>query len=669
MHGAALEPRPTACSDRAPPPRAPLPRSVHLARPWLLALLGLCHLAWSATAVVPGYLSIDEGTYHFMVRSLADGHGFTIWNGFEDMPSSELVAGTFSVEEGRLIAVPPELFTVLALPFYVVLGYRGLFLLNALAFLATIALTWDLARRLTHARIALTAALVLGLATFSWDYSQAAWPHAVATMFVAGAAWASVRAFLAATAAEAARWALAAGLIAGLAPGIRLDAAFAWPAVFLPFLFHRPPRWREAALAVAGLIPGLTFLTLVNRHKFGVWTPFTYGREGTGANTGLLPYLPLVAAGAVLLVVLWLASRPRGVEVLRRRPLVPAAAVALGVILILLLPPLRDAAWRFAEGAWQLVVDLRVRDPAIREPALARTATGGMVYIGALKKSLLQSCPYLVILVLPLAAALRGRRRIAVLLLLPVPVAYLAAFSYFAWHGGLSLNLRYLVPILPFTSILAALALDELFAGLGRGARWAAIAAVAVVAAAGAALLAAGVFEAPPQQQEPVILDVPLALAAAAFLAGGGIAALGERSGRFLRATAAAVSIAGMAWAALATLAYDAPRARRVRAFHLEMARQVAPHVTADSILFASYPDPYFALIEIDRLRLAVPGRDGFADFRRLTDFHLAAGRPVYASLRPEIWRSLAREGVLEGLAAEPLRADGLVVQLRQAPR
>lgn len=647
-----------------------MPRPVHFARPWLLvALLGLCHLAWSATAVVPGYLSIDEGTYHYMVKSLADGHGFTIWNGFEELPSAELVAGTFSVEEGRLVAVPPELFTVMALPFYVLLGYRGLFLLNALAFLATIALTWDLARRLASARVAVTAALVLGLATYSWDYSQAAWPHAVATLFVVAAAWASVRAFLATNAAEAGRWALTAGLIAGLAPGIRLDAAFAWPAVFLPFLFDRPPRWREAALALAGLIPGLTLLTLINRHKFGAWTPFTYGREGTGANTGLLPYLPIVAAGAALLAALWLASRPRGAEALRRRPLVTAGAVALGLALILLLPPLRDAAWRLAHGAWQLVVDLRVRDPGIREPALARTATGGMVYVGSLKKSLLQSCPYLPILVLPLAAALRGRRRVAVLLLLPVPAAFLAAFSYFAWHGGLSLNLRYLVPILPFTSILAALALDELFAGPGRGARWAAIAPIAVVAAAGAALVAAGVFEAPPQQQEPAVLDAPLALAVAALLAGGAIAAVGGRSGRLLRGAAGAVTIAGMAWAAVATFAYDAPRARQVRSFNLAVARQVAPHVTADSILFASYPDPYFALIEIDRLRLAITGRDGFADFRRLTDFHLAEGRPVYASLRPDTWRSLAQEGLLDGLAGEPLRPDGLVVRLRHAPR
>lgn len=341
----------------------------------------------------------------------------------------------------------------------------------------------------------------------------------------------------------------------------------------------------------------------------------------------------------------------------------------MGLALVLLLPPLRDAAWRFAHGAWQLVVDLRVRDPAILEPALSRTAAGGMVYVGALKKSLLQSCPYLAILVLPLVTALRGRRRVAVLLLLPVPVAFLAAFSFFAWHGGLSLNLRYLVPILPFTSILAALALDELFAGLGRGARWASIAAVALVAAAGAALVAAGAFEAPPPQQEPAILDVPLALAAAALLAGGAVAVLGARCGRLLRGAAAAVTVAGMAWAGLATFAYDAPRARRVRAFNLAVAGQVAPHVAADSILFASYPDPYFALIEIDRLRLAVPGRDGFADFRRLTDFHLAAGRPVYASLRPDVWRRLAQDGLLDGLAAEPLRADGLVVRLRQAPR
>ena len=29
----------------------------------------------------PGYLSVDEGTYHLMAKNLADGYGFEIWNG------------------------------------------------------------------------------------------------------------------------------------------------------------------------------------------------------------------------------------------------------------------------------------------------------------------------------------------------------------------------------------------------------------------------------------------------------------------------------------------------------------------------------------------------------------------------------------------------------------
>lgn len=645
-----------------------LPTAATLRRGLLAAVVGL-HLLLSLFAVAPGHLSVDEGTYHFMVRSWDRGRGLEIWNGYGERPSPELVAATFHVEGDRLVAVPPELYPLLALPFYRLAGFRGLFALNALAFLALLALTFDLARRLTGDReLAVDACLLLALGTFLWDYSHAAWPHATSALFVAAAFVAAVRALDAEPGWRRPGWAFAAGLVAGLAPGMRLDAAFALPAVLLPFLFLRPPRWGSALAALAGTAPGLLLLSTVNAAKFGLWTPFTYGREGGGANTGVTPYLPLVAAGLAFLAVAWAASRrPVAERLLRRRGRVAVVLVLLAGS-ALAVPAVRELAVRLASGAAQLLVDLRLRDPAITEPALERTARGALVYVGGLKKSLLQSCPYLAALVVPAVAAWRRPAvRRPVLLLSLVPVLFIAPYSLFAWHGGMSLNLRYFVPALPFLAVLATLAGRRL-ATAATGRAW------RVAAAAGGVLLACLFLflvlpadRLPPARLEPLLLDLPLALAAALLLFAAAALALGERATGLLRGAAAATFVLAVVHAALATFAYDAPWSHRLRAYNLERSRLALPVVAEDCLFFAVYPDPYFGLLEVDRLRLAVAGRDGFADFRPLADHHLAAGRPVFASFPVDYWRFLAGRGDLEGLRVDPLLPDGFVARVRPA--
>ena len=93
----------------------------------------------------------------------------------------------------------------------------------------------------------------------------------------------------------------------------------------------------------------------------------------------------------------------------------------------------------------------------------------GKSQLNSFKKSLLQSCSYLPIVVLPLFQAIKGvpsRPGVAgAALLYLLPLSYCGVFSFFAWHGGLCLNLRYLLPILPFTSILTAWAWRELRKG------------------------------------------------------------------------------------------------------------------------------------------------------------------------------------------------------------
>jgi hypothetical protein len=121
-----------------------------------------------------------------------------------------------------------------------------------------------------------------------------------------------------------------------------------------------------------------------------------------------------------------------------------------------MIPDIKTMIWKTLNGTYQLIFDFRIRDLDIKEGGLTRSMGGGMVYLGGLKKSLLQSCPYLVILVIPILRIIKcDKDSRSLILLFLIPLAYIGFYSYSGgWHGGMSLNLRYFVPILPFFSIL-----------------------------------------------------------------------------------------------------------------------------------------------------------------------------------------------------------------------
>ncbi len=635
----------------------------------VLLVLAIGHLLASIFAVVPGYLSIDEATYHLMAKYQSETGGLEVWNGYRERPSPELISASIAAHGPRLVGRPPVLHTALAVPFYRLAGYRGLFALNALAFAAAAGLLVVLARRLFgDLDLALDAVLVMALATFAWEYSQAAWTHATGMLFTLGAFTAAVFALLEHRPRRAAALAFAAGGIAGLGVGIRLDCVFLLATILLLFLFRSPWQPGRALAVLAGAVPGLALLAAVNRQRFGTWSPMSMGK-----NVGLgeiARYLPLLALGAAALAVLWgLTRRPVRLW-LRRRRAVPWVAAAL-VLVSLAVPASRRVLAREARGAYTLGVDLRALDLERREPAMLRSDNRAVVYIGGVKKALLQSCPYLVLLLVP--AMRLGRRRAAagaeaderearrLAILFAVPLVYFAFYAQFSWHGGLSLNLRYLTTILPYTSILVAWALRQ---PLASPMRWR-----ECLTGAGAALVlfftAGAVLDGIPGD-EILVLTLPMALAGALLIAllaavRGGGRDRGATRARSRRAVAA-LAAAGMTWAGLTAFAYDLPLARLTRRFHLETGERAMEMVVADSLFFADFVDPFFLLIEHDRVRIARPGLDRYEDMPRLAAHHLEAGRKVYGAFDPRIWEILAG-GPLTGFSIRPLwRTEAFVL-------
>ncbi len=635
----------------------------------LLVLLCLFTLVTPFIFEGRGIFVTDEGTYALMARSFADSFSLTVWNGYEQFPSPELVLTQTKVYEGRLVPQYPYLFAVLSYPVYWLAGFPGLIFLNAIAFVATVGLCFLIARKLFQdANLALNACLILILATYAWEYSQAAWPHALSMLFVAASVYFAAAALVQEDARKAALLGLAGGIVAGFGVGIRLDVVFVLPALVVPFIFMRP--WRPwCALAVClGTVPGLAVLTATNYAKFGVISPFAYAPNISGGLAHPRTYLPVVILGLTFLVVAWIISRPRKAGHSRTNPwIVAGGIVALGGLLSLS-PVYWSMVTRTAEGTYQLLVDLSVRGLDFRAGGLSRGPGGGLVYIDSVKKALLQSCPYLVILVVPVAMLFRGGKRgLALGALLLTPAAFVAPYAFFNWDGGLSLNLRYFAPILTFTSILAAFGwrevtrnLQDSWLGAGVISAGVTIALYAMFAIIGPTLLWEPLTIA---QQEFVYLTLPLAFAVCALAL---VLAHFIKPGAILRNALPAVLVIGFVWSGLVAFTYDYQRANWYRMDQGTVSQTLARAIETDSLVFVAGRHYFSALPKDRRVAVAVPSRDDFEDFHSLAEFYLDRNRPVYVWITEPMEEKIRELQLFDSYAVVPVRehASGRLVRL-----
>ena len=622
----------------------------------LVVVLCLFTIGFSLTGAVPGHLSVDEIVYHLMVRSLSVSGSFEILNGYQDFQSAAFVLPVTVVRGTQLVSQYPPIHTLIALPFYDLAGYRGLILLNAVAFCGVVWMCYLTAQRFFADRsLSLTACLVLILATYSWDYAEAAWPHALACLFVTASAYFALCAFQAQERRYALAWAVGAGLIAGIGVGVRIDVIFVLPALIIPLLLAVPSRPWPAVATVLATLPGLTLLALMNHLKFGSANPFSYGRAA-GSGISLTAYIPVVAIGIAATVLLWLSTRPRRPRYLPTGRWLLVIAVGATVAVLALVPEVRAAAARLANGFYQLVVDLRIRDLNIAEGGLSRGPGGGMVYIGGLKKSLLQSCPYLVALAIPIYAIYKTKSlTLPLVMLFLVPAIYIGAYAYFAWHGGLGLNLRYFLPALPFTSILTAFALRDLMRRAEGGRLGFRLGTALSVLLVGGLFAAAPLLVLPIARAETVVLTAPLVLAGVLFALIVGALLVRSQARIMVAHSALAGVIVSLAWAGMIAFTYDVPRSYAIRSFGVQVSGRVAPMIAPRSLLVVEHISQFTGLIERGDVRIAEPLRDDFSSFRPLIDAHFKAGYPVYGWFSAKVWRDMAARGLLRSIMVTPV--------------
>ncbi len=644
-------------------------QTVSRPRPWLggtassrikvvsIVAILLAQLVCAMTMAVPGYLSIDDALYHWMTKSFHERAAFDLWNGYGEIASPELRHPYFVPRDGKLYPPHPYLFPILAAPFYHVAGYWGLFLINTLAYLGVAALCYATARLFFASKdFALDAVLVLTGATFLWEYTQAAWPHATGVLLVTAAFYAAARGWLGPAGKPAIALGACAGLIAGFAAGVRYDTFLVVPALVLPFLFARPWRLLEAIAVGIGLVPGLAILAWTNWLKFGTFRPFTYG-QGTFE---IIPPGASLYVFAAALGFAWLLSRGRVAEWSRNHVRLIASLLILAALGVgASCPDVIDTVGRVLRNSAVALVDIRLLDPLAKVLPGERTAGGAVIYSGAHKKALLQSLPYLTVLIVPLIAVFRqGQDAARIFVLFIAPATAIGYFS-FAFQmqeagGGVCLNQRYLLICLPFFAILTAYGLREVACGKSNALGPVAALVGALCTVAVFVVLTRFVFTTVRGLEFP-LLTVPLLLASLVLLC---VAARQIRvpAPPWLRRITCAALVIALTWAASVATLYDYPQHRRFRATNARVGQRVFNVVPNHSVFFAgrNFFTPSVVLIEKGDVRIAPTAYDRWRDFPRLLNYHLQKGRRAVAAFSNHRW-ALLKNGPLADKQVIPL--------------
>ncbi len=434
----------------------------------VFAILG-AFLLLGAFLAPPAPFIVDGGVYLDMARAMAGGGALHIAGngGMEGAPA--LTKYLTVARDGLVYPQYPSGYAFVAAPFYKLFGVKGLMAMNAIATLACVWLTHRIALKLyPDQRVALYAALVFLFATFMSNYALAIWPHALslslwlATVFCAvkGNATGQAGGRPGERAGGRFIWFALAGLAAGAGLNIRVDTILAAIAVlFWLRLFARPSDRLAAPCLLAGLMPGLLIAAYFNFLKFGVFSPFSYGATQGAAHLG--SYLPVLAGGGAALAAICVVNIPAMLTAAHNRAGAGVAAGAIAItglmVLIFAGEPLAKALY----GVYVLVFNLQAHD-AYYQAGVELNEFGQLMFWDFPKRALVQSLPFLPLLLVPVYDFFRGRNLTAVSLCLLAIAAPISFYALNQWHGGGSYNMRYFIPALPFIAILSAVAITRL---------------------------------------------------------------------------------------------------------------------------------------------------------------------------------------------------------------
>jgi hypothetical protein len=523
--------------------------------------------------------------------------------------------------------------------------------------------------------LAVNACLIFLFATFSWEYGQSAWPHAVAIFLIVLSAYLASVAYRSPRVRDSLAAALAAGLVVGFGVGVRLDTVLVLPAIIVPFLFACPWRPREAIAIGAGTVPALGVLAFTNDLKFGVFSPVSYG-AASDPKLVLESYLPIVVLSLGVLLAAWLMTRQAVRDLPNRRHVAITGIVVLLAAILFGTLDYWNHVTRLASGAYKLLVDLGIGETEIVPEGAVRGPGGALIVNGGMSKAFLQSCPYLAALVIPAGALIRGvQDRGPLVMLFLIPGAFIVFYAYFYWYGVEWWNLRYFLPVLPFTSILCAYSWRELNRGLSRRWHLPQLVGVGSTAIVFSVLMVLGYKTAEGVEslvvQEIMFRAIPLILFAVGLGCFLVVAISREGAWSRLRGTSAILLVGSLVWSGMTAFENDYLRTFLLRAKRADMNVRLARVVEPDSIIFTSTQNSFYRLVIDQRVRIAVPWFDDFRDFQALRKFHAARGHATYVWLNEGMEDAIKEHRLFENLETVPvldLPGRGSLVQVIETP-
>jgi hypothetical protein len=286
------------------------------------------------------------------------------------------------------------------------------------------------------------------------------------------------------------------------------------------------------------------------------------------------------------------------------------------------------------------------------------TSTGALLVLSAVKKALLQSAPWLLVVMVALVVAWSrrappgpARRLLRAVAVVVAGVLLLFALSGTRRYDGWCHNPRYLLDLMPLAALALALLVER--AGL----RWRPLALGAV---------AGGLLALPPLLLSPAAALRQLALAYAPLLLALASVVLFQAARRRPSVQPWLAPALGvlLGWATAVHLGDDLRAARALRTANLGKLEAVAsllPDLPA--ALFAHQPTPLGPLLLDRDVVIAATGVDQGRDAAALVDAFQRAGRRVFAVLpdMPEV----ERRALTGGRLVRPLGgAESLFVEI-----
>lgn len=403
-----------------------------------------------------GLFSKDELIYLASARAFADRFSLSIENGYTLFPTSSAVRLDFLVP-GPLGLAPqyPSGYPIVSAPLARLAGARGLMLVNALASIGTIILTYRFSTAIFEKQsTSAAAALILALSSYLGDYALGVWPQAVGALIVLTSTflvWEAVHRD------GRSGWCLsfAAAFILGFGILIRVDIIFVAPALAMWAIIFAPRPLELILPALLGAAPGLVVATALNAAKFDIYSPITYGyNEGGVDPRSYATFAVLVLAAIGLCFLLRFQDN-------KRQQIAILFFMCLFLLILCLYSPVVMHTFKsIFRGFYFLSIDFGA---ASTDRTGVRVAMDGATTLGGLpKKALGQSLPWVGILVLLAVYHWDRRERRAHLLFCLVILVWITPFARRGWSGGIAGNMRYFLPIVPHLAILAASAWDKM---------------------------------------------------------------------------------------------------------------------------------------------------------------------------------------------------------------